>query len=247
MRASDDDDGILAVGRGDAELLVLSLSAAAADGDDDGYLAWHLLDHLPEQHRIAGLRNAQRWRATGDPRLRLAAEPPYDAVEHAVGYLFGGDVDAALAAFFRLGAALREAGRMPRLLPSVELGVWARVASTAAPRVLAGADVIPWRPHRGVMVIIEPACADDDGGDGLDALVGIDGVAGVWRFRDAAERAPHLGPATDRRLALCYLDDDPSRVCRGLEHSLRERWAQLEVTARMAMPLEVVTPWSWER
>ena len=45
-----------------------SMTGGALSGDDDAYLQWHLLDHLPEQYSIAGIRLGTRWRA--DERVR---------------------------------------------------------------------------------------------------------------------------------------------------------------------------------
>jgi hypothetical protein len=249
--ASDDAAPVLVAGNADVAFAVFSMSSRAADGNDDGYLEWHMLDHLPEQYRIDGLRLGQRWFSTDACRAaRAASAAPYDAVDHVVGYLFGGPVDPALDIFFDLGASLHRAGRMPVALPRVQVGGWEAVARTAAPRVLAGADVIPWRPQRGVYLIVESgdiASGDiESGADGLEGLVGVPGVAGVWQYRDGHTHHPRFDPTNGLRLAVCYLDDDPVEVAGRLAEPLAARWADGTATPLLAAPFDLVTPFSWE-
>src|SRR6478735_4605296 len=91
---SDSAPSVLDVGRGDVRFAVVSMSKRSADGDDAGYLRWHVLDHLPEQHRIDGMRNGTRWFSNGACRsARAASEAPYADVDHIVAYLFGGPDD----------------------------------------------------------------------------------------------------------------------------------------------------------
>ena len=132
----------------------ISLSAREPDGRDADYIAWHSLDHRPEQHRLAGLRNSLRLVSTPACRAaRAANDDRFDAVDHVMTYLFSDP--AALSGFNALGAALHEAGRMPLRLPTVEFMTADMAGRLAAPRAVAGADVIPWRPAQGVYLIIE--------------------------------------------------------------------------------------------
>ena len=48
---------------------------------------------------------------------------------------------------------------MPVSLPRVEVGGWVLVSKVASPRVMAGADVVPWRAQRGIYVVIEHVTA----------------------------------------------------------------------------------------
>ena len=96
---SDEVPEVLAAGRTDADLAVVSLSARHPEGDDAAYLAWHALDHRPEQHRLAGLRGSARFVSTPACRgARAASSERYDAVDHAMVYLFAGATD--LGPFF---------------------------------------------------------------------------------------------------------------------------------------------------
>jgi len=257
---SDDAPSVLEVGRGDVRFAVVSMSKRAADGDDAGYLRWHVLDHLPEQFRIDGMRNGTRWFSNGACRAaRAASEAPYDAVDHIVAYLFGGpddpSVDSAIDVFFSLGGSLHAIDRMPVSLPRVEVGGWVLVSKVASPRVMAGADVVPWRAQRGIYVVIEdvPARGDEVGVDpvgidpqDLDDLVGVDGVAGVWRFAAGHDRNPRFDDNHGRTLTICYLDDDPVMVASRIAARLAARWAHGRTVPMLAGPFQAVVPWSWD-
>jgi hypothetical protein len=244
---SDRDGAVLATGRGDVTTAAVSMSARAADGNDAGYLEWHVLDHLPEQHRLAGLRHGQRWVSTpGCRAARAAAEPPFDRVDHVVMYLFAEPVDPALDAWFDLGRALREGGRMPVVLPGVELAAYELVGSVAAERVLVGADVVPWRWATGAYLVVEQTA--DDGGGELDDLVDVPGVAGVWRLAGTDTRRPdRFTPRAGSVLTVCYLDDDPVTVAGALHHRLRSRWDAGRARPLLAAPFHVVAPPDWSR
>ena len=55
---SDDAEAVLATGRTDVSTIFVSMSARHPEGRDAEYLAWHTLDHRPEQYRLASLRAA---------------------------------------------------------------------------------------------------------------------------------------------------------------------------------------------
>ncbi len=57
--------------------------------------------------------------------------------------------------FNALSVALREAGRAPSLLPTVERAAYRLDGMAAAPRIKIGADVLPWWPAKGVYVLVE--------------------------------------------------------------------------------------------
>jgi hypothetical protein len=240
--SSDDVPAILEHGRADVRVAVLSMSARSPTGDDAAYLEWHALDHLPEQHRIAGVRLGTRWVSTPRCRAaRAASEGRFDEVDHVVQYLFAEPVAAALDSFFELGAALRLAGRMPLRLPPVELGAYGLAATASAPRVLVGADVLPWRPCRGAYLLLE------DGGSSPAELLDIDGVAGFWSYEGGPPRHAGLADTGGRRLTVCYLDDDPASTAARVGEVLRKRWAGAGPSPLLAAPFELLTPWEWDR
>ena len=223
------------------------MSRRHADGEDAAYLEWHVLDHLPEQYRLAGLRV----RASGGCRprragpVRAASEPPFDAVDHVVQYLFAEPVGPALDTFFALGGALHQAGRMPIALPRVQVGGWRLDGMLAADRVLVGAAVAAvatgsWRLPAG------RAGHRRRPPDARRALVAVAGVAGAWRWIGAS---PHerLEGTDGLTLTVCYLDDDPVEVATRLAPVLADRWATGGVIPLLAAPFEAVVAGAWDR
>jgi hypothetical protein len=230
---SDDLPAVLATGRRDVTTAFLSLSARDPDGRDVEYIRWHSLDHRPEQHRLPGLRGSSRLVSTPDCRaVRAASEDRYDAVDHVMTYWFAGA--SSLGPFRALGRALREAGRMPLRLPSVELAEYEVAGTVASPRVLVGADVLPWRPAMGVYLLLEHGAA------AAGHLGEADGVAGVWW----ATREDDDGVA---QVTYCFLDDDPVVVAGRLEPLLADRWRTDDVHAVLAAPFLSVVPFAWDR
>jgi hypothetical protein len=247
-RPSDADPAIAAHGQGDVAAAVVSMSSRHADGLDAEYLEWHVLDHLPEQHRLTGMRLGQRWVSTPACRAaRAASAPPFDAVDHVVQYLFAEPVDEALAQFFPLGGALRAAGRMPLGLPRVQVGGWTLAATVAAERVLVGGAVVPWRPASGVYVIVErhPAGQAARALDGLDDLVAAAGVAGAWCWVGGRPRHPYLDATDDLALVVAYLDEPPLAVAAVLGEVAAQRGDGDDVELLLAAPFELVVPGQW--
>ena len=161
----------------------VAMAGRDPDRRDADYLAWHALDHRPEMHRIAALRGTQRLVSTPACRAaRAVSDGIYDAVDHVMTYLFAGR--GGLEAMGALAGALGAAGRMPLRLPAVELGAYDLAGTAAAPRVLVGADVIPWRPARGAYVLVEQGVAP------AGALTEVPGVAGTWWFRGEPASPP---------------------------------------------------------
>ena len=170
---SDDAEAVLATGRTDVSTVFYSMSARHPEGRDAEYLAWHTLDHRPEQYRLASLRGSLRLVSTPACRAaRAASDARYDGVDHVMTYLFA-DLEG-LEPFAALGAALGGAGRMPYVLPPVERGVFrldgsarqpARQGRRRRPAVVPGARRLPDRRARR---------------RSFSHLAEVPGVAGVW-------------------------------------------------------------------
>ena len=233
-----------------------SLSRRSPAGDDRSYLAWHQLDHMPEQYQLPGLVLGQRWVSTPACRAARAAEVgDWSEVEHVVCYLMGEPVDQTIDDFYALGASLAAAGRFPRSLPSSYRGGLGLVETRAAARALVSPEVVPFRPHRGIYLIVEehveehseehPAGpADASGRDMLDKLVAVPGVAGAWRFASSAT-APHPRFSEgDVEMTVCYLDDDPSTVA-GLLAPLMVR-VSAERPTRLALAAAFESMMAWD-
>lgn len=247
---SDDLPEVLATGSTDVSTIFVSMSARDQDRRDEHYIEWHSLDHRPEQYRLPGIRHSQRLVSTPACRAaRAVSDPRYDAVDHVMTYFFADP--AALPLFAALGAALGRGGRMPLRLPSVDLGVFDLVGTVAAARAVAGADVIPWRPTRGVYLILEGGVVEEghveQGTASPAALVDVPGVAGIWWHEGGVGTPPFETDHRGLRLTYCYLDDDPVEVADRLRSPLSQRWSEAELVPLLAAPFHTVAPFDWGR
>lgn len=230
---SDQVPAVLDAGRGDTTTMFVSLARRDPQGRDAEYLRWHALDHRPEQHRLVGLRGSLRLVSTPACRAaRATDEGTYDATDHVMTYLFADP--SALGPFMALGAALAGAGRMPLRLPSVETASYEVAGAAAAPRVVIGADVLPWRPWPGVYVLIERGAADPR------SVCDVDGVAGVWW-------ATRSDAGATVQITYCFLDDDPVAVAERLRPALGRRRGSAAPAPVLAAPFFVAVPDEWDR
>ncbi|MFI5047149.1 MAG: hypothetical protein ACHQIG_08795 [Acidimicrobiia bacterium] len=238
---SDGVDEILATGRSGVTTLFVSMSARHPHGADAEYLAWHTLDHRPEQYRLALLRSSVRLVSTPACRAaRAASDERLGATDHVMTYFFA-DV-AGLDGFGDLSAALRNAGRTPYVLPPVERGVYRAQEMHAAPRVKVGADVLPWWPATGAYLVVE------QGGDATAiGLIDVAGVAGTWSAV-AEPAAPGVSTAAlGQRITYCFLDDDPVDTAARLRPVLEQRWNDTGMTPLLAAPFHTVVARDWDR
>lgn len=173
---------------------IFSLTAAAPPGVDDGYLRWHLLDHMPEQYQLPGIVHGLRWIADGDyPRHRLAANGPLGEIANAVHYLVTDPVEETFDDFVTLGRALRDNGRFSVVRPSLQVAGLRLLQWRSSPRALVSPEVVPFRPHRGVVLIVEePTDGRPDEwlqwlpAQHYPALLATPGAAGAWTFGSSA-------------------------------------------------------------
>lgn len=236
---SDELPQVLATGRSDVRLAFVSMSAREPQGRDAEYLEWHSLDHRPEQHRIAGLRQSLRLVSTPACRAaRAAGDGRYGAVDHLMTYFFA--ENAAFEQFKALSAALG-GERRPFRLPSVDSGYLRLAGKCAARHAIAGADVIPWRPSRGVYFIAEQGSASPA------ALAEIAGVAGIWWFHGGQQPVPGFRDNSGLQLSYCFLDQDPVEIAQGLRAPLERRWAEHAIKPLLAGPFHTLVPFEWSR
>ena len=224
----------------------LSLSRSLGPDADRSYLEWHQLDHMPEQYQLLGLHHGQRWLSS---RACLTSRPialgAWAEVEHMVLYLMGDPVERTLDDFMQLGSDLRDAGRYPVALPSVFAGAGALVSAAAAPAALVTPEVVPWRPNRGVVLVV--AEAGGGGGDGAPVL-SVDGVAGVWRFETSSRhRRWRMGSDEgDYEWTVVYLDTDPARAAGDVCEAVLTGRSGGAAGILLAAPFEALTPWVWQ-
>ncbi len=231
-----------------------SLTAGARSGDDDAYLRWHLLDHQPEQYSIPGLRLGTRWRADDEcVAARLVASEQLAPVRHAIGYFMTDPIEPTLVAFSQLGRRAAETGRYPEPATSHLLGAFHLQQGYAAPGVLVSAEAVPFRPHRGVVLLVEGIGEGDVAAwarwhhvEHVPALLEVEGVAGVYSFRSStllgvgADQGTRFAmPMWDpgnRYVTVVYVDDDLAATTHRLAGLLTERWASGVVTPELAGP-----------
>jgi len=219
------------------------------------YNEWHQLDHMPEQFQIPGIAYGQRFVASPRCRdARLVAEPEVAPAHYVALYLMGDPPQPTLDEFAELGDRLRNLGRFHLHRHSHLSGAWQALEGWAAPRVLVGADAVPWRPATGIYTIVEePTDVDaldefvrEDHRTRLPALLEVPGVAGVWTFATSAlYRNPRWTPGRSR-ITVCWLDGDPVATAAALAPHLERRWAGAPVRPLLAGPWEVIRPYEWD-
>ncbi|HVM66098.1 MAG TPA: hypothetical protein VMU14_14625 [Acidimicrobiales bacterium] len=216
------------------------------------YLRWHLLDHQPEQYQLPGLVLSQRWIADGEYlSSRIVGDSPLGNVGNIVNYLIGDPVQQTYDDFMELGPRLREIGRFPYRAPSLQVRLLGLLKWYASRRALISPEVVPFRPHHGVLVIIEEPV-----GGGLDdwlrwlhtdhhpAVLGVGGVVGAWmygtvqtwRLHPTAEGGPQY-------VTVVYLEEDPIAATQALAPIVEERWASGAVRPLFAGPLRTMVHW----
>jgi hypothetical protein len=237
---SDNVTAILATGHGGISTLFVSMATRHPDGEDADYLRWHTLDHRPEQHRLAAVRASLRLVSTPACRsARAASHDRFDPIDHVMTYFFTDP--SGLKEFLELGRALGDAGRIPTLLPPVERGVYEVQSKASAPRVKVGADVLPWWPVRGVLLLVERGTAP------IAGLLDVEGVAGVWSA-SAMDIGPKLANAQPgQSITYCFLDDDPVETGTRLKPVLAKRWHDSRVQPLLSAPFYPVVPHEWDR
>ncbi len=236
-----------------------SLSHRSSGGDDRPYLEWHQMDHMPEQYQLPGLVLGQRWASTPACRsVRVVDVDGWSSVEHVVCYLMGNPVHETIDEFLNLGRHLAELGRFPHALPSQYRGGLRLLETLAARRVLVSSEVVPFRPHKGIYLIVEEPTDPTDRSaqdayvqrmhvELLPELVSVPGVAGAWAFATSPSIRRPMFTEGDYRMTVCYLDDDPASVGERLAPLLDRWWSQAPARPLLAAPYESMISWDWNR
>jgi hypothetical protein len=224
----------------------------SADEDFASYLRWHLLDHMPEQYQIPGIAHAMRWIADGDyPDHKIAGTGYLENIGSVMNYLVGDPVQQTHDDFMELGPRLAEIGRFPVHRRALQLSMPALLRWYSAPRALISAESIPWRPHRGVVLIIE------EPGEGnvaewlqwlhaehYPSLLDVAGVAGAWMY--GSTNTWNLHPRcenTPQYFSVVYLDEDPLVTTKALAPVIERRWDSGAARPLFAGPLRTMTRW----
>ena len=229
-----------------------SLTPPAPPDDDGSYLRWHLLDHMVEQYQLPGIQYALRYIADGDYLdSRIVATGHLEDVGNVVNYLVGDPVQQTHDDFMQLGPRLAEVGRFPEVRPSLQLRMPALLHWYAAPEALISPEVVPFRPHRGVVVIIEEPVGDDVASwlqwlhtDHFPAVLATPGVAGAWMY--GTTNTWNMHPATQgdpQYTTVIYLDADPLTTTKTFTPLIEERWRSDAVRPLFAGPLRTMIEW----
>jgi hypothetical protein len=155
-----------------------------------------------------------------------------------------------------LGGRLAEQGRFPQQRPSLQLRMPALLRWQAAPQAMISAEVVPFRPHRGVLLIVEEPADREIGSwmhwlhtDHHPAVLVTAGVAGVWMY--SSTKTWQLHPATQggpQYTTVIYLDDDPLETTQRLRPLVEERWRTGYVRPLFAGPLRTMIDWeAWRK
>jgi hypothetical protein len=242
---SDQLPAVLATGTTDVRRIFISMAAREPDGRDAEYLEWHSLDHRTEQYRIAGVRHSLRLVSTPACRAARAVSDSYHStVDHVMTYFFS--ADAALDQFGALSIALG-GERRPFRLPSIDAGYLTLAGMVAAPAAIAGADVIPWRPARGVYLLVEQGELVQQGMASPAELADISGVAGIWWHTGGVAPLPGFRDNTGLQLTYCFLDADPVETASRFLQPLQQRWRTGKIVPLLAAPFQIPVPFEWDR
>jgi len=229
-----------------------SFTPPAPPDDDGSYLRRHLLDHMVEQYQLPGIQYALRYIADGDyVTNRIVAAGHLEDVGNVVNYLVGDPVQQTHDDFMQLGPRLREMGRFPEVRPSLQLRMPALLHWYAAPRAQISPEVVPFRPHRGVVVIVEePADADVASwlqwlhAEHFPAVLAADGVAGAWMYGTTNTWKLHPSARGDAQyITVIYLDGEPLSATTALAPLVEARWQSAAVRPLFAGPLRTMIEW----
>ena len=124
-----------------------------------------------------------------------------------------------------------------------------------APRALISAEVVPFRPHKGIYLIVEES-ADRSAPDEyiqrvhmevLPELVSVPGVAGAWSYATTPSIRRPMFTEGNYRMTVCYLDEDPASVGRRLADVVSRTAESAPTRLLLAAPFESMMVWAWDR
>jgi hypothetical protein len=127
-----------------------------------------------------------------------------------------------------LGGELAKVGRFPHRRRSLALHLLTLTHWFAAPEALISAEVVPFRPHRGVVLVVEEG---EDDERQIGPLLEVPGVAGVWTYGD------------DPLVTVIYLDAEPLATTKALTPLVQQRWATGARRPLFAGPLRTMVEW----
>ncbi|HLY83135.1 MAG TPA: hypothetical protein VKQ71_09115 [Acidimicrobiales bacterium] len=231
------------------------------------YNAWHQLDHRPENLALPGVIYGERWVRTPDcAEAGQARDPRFEHFHYLNMYWFREPVDQSRREWQDLGSRSFQWGRRPEL-------AWAKrnllqfcdlVKGYVNPRVLVSAEVLPFRPTRGIWLTVSQVAGDVIATEDLyrwydevriPDMLACRGCAGAWTFVSEEAFGSYQSPdrAPTLRIHVYFLDEDPLDVAADLaQHEARWRSARRSRDTSGVEevlfdgPLRVIIPWQWD-
>jgi hypothetical protein len=122
----------------------------------------------------------------------------------------------------------------------------------ASPHAQISAEVVPFRPHRGVLLVVEEPAEGEDmpawlqwiHAEHIPALLATPGTAGAWMYGTTGTW--NLHPATQgdpQYTTVIYLDEDPLATTAALAPIVEQRWQSGAVRPMFAGPLRTMIRW----
>ena len=140
---------------------LVALTGGLAPELEQANLAWHQLKHVPELYGADGVLNAQRWVSTKACRDERAIESELLApVENVISYLLGKPAKESYDSMLSYSQSLPREVDRPLGGEVLLDSFFDPVATAVAPRVEVSAQVLPWRPNRGIYLLIDQLDAD---------------------------------------------------------------------------------------
>ena len=148
-------------------------------------------------------------------------------------------LDTSVKSFYALARELHEKNRFFPHRRAIAAGPIPVISTHAARRVSISAAAVPYRPNRGLYVVV----GQTDAGSTLDSCIGdvleLPGVAGIWAFGPGGTTpatrtslaAPVGSERLDEEIVVVYLDDDPLETARGIEYVLSPGWENFRCRA----------------
>jgi hypothetical protein len=227
------------------------------------YNEWHQLEHRPENLRLPGVTWGERWVHSPDCRpVSDAPDTTFSNLHYVNMYWFREPVAESTAAWSGLAErSFQWGGRDDiHIANRLFIAFFRPIRGYVNRRARVEADVLPFRPNRGVHVKVTRVDEPRSGAaeklfgwydrEHIPALLACDGVAGAWTFASEDTFASALDLSGEAappsvRVVLTYLDDDPIAVTRAVGALDGPPDPSVETTL-FSGALRAITPWEWD-
>jgi len=214
------------------------------------------LDLQPEIMNSPGVALAERWVRPADcAAVGTGSDAALAATHYAELVLFRAPADASIRAYQETCERAVQLGQ-DRVCMNFQLQeFFVPLKAYATPRILVAPEVVPFRPARGLYVIVSRFLTHDAAAEAafrwydetrIPDLLGCRGAAGAWLL--ATEALFHwqrdlTQPAL--RLVLVWLDGDPLEFAADVRQRTLPGNSAVEKIL-FAGPLRTIVPWQWD-